>query len=183
MFVRPNILRTLRRTMIRFLIEHGSDSPNFTSFSKCLWWDASFGPNLRQTRSRRHVRECRLKSSQVSILSSSLTGNSTNYYLSLSLQDKAAPSTSQQINRFPSKRVKNLVTPSSIFIFIFSSSTGELCSQPIRGNDRRIGRMFPEHVERSFLDHGYSFDEYFQLGSRREVRPIKNQLASPNISN
>ena len=50
-------------------------------------------------------------------------------------------------------------------IFIFSSSTGELCSQPIRGNDRQIGRMFPEHVERSFLDPEYSFDEYFQLGS------------------
>ena len=39
------------------------------------------------------------------------------------------------------------------------------------------------HVERSFLDPEYSFDEYFQLGSRREVRPIKNELASPNTSN
>ena len=29
----------------------------------------------------------------------------------------------------------------------------------------------------------YSFDEYFQLGSRRKVGPIKNQLASPNTSN
>ena len=81
-----------------------------------------------------------------------------------------------QVNKFPPKGVKNLATPSSIFIFIFSSSTGELCSQPIRGNVRRIGRMFPEHVKRSFLDPEYSFDEYFQLGSRRKVRPIKNQL-------
>ena len=110
-------------------------------------------------------------------------GNSTNYYLILGLPDKSAPPTSQQINKFPPKRVKNLATPSSIFIFIFSSSTGELCSQPIRGNDRRIGRMFPKHAERSFLDPEYSFDEYFQLGSRRKVRPIKNQLASPNTSN
>ena len=69
------------------------------------------------------------------------------------------------------KRVENLATPSSIFIFIFSSSTGELRSQPIRGNDRRIGRMFPEHVERSFLDPEFSFDEYFQLGSRKKVQP------------
>ena len=69
------------------------------------------------------------------------------------------------------------------FIFIFSSSTGELCSQPIRGNDHRIGRMFPEHVERRFLDPEYSFDEYFQLGSRSKVPPVKNQLASPNTSN
>ena len=43
--------------------------------------------------------------------------------------------------------------------------------------------MFPEHVERSFSDPEYSFDEYFQLGSRRKVGPIKNQLASPNNSN
>ena len=116
--------------------------------------------------------------SQVSILSSSLTGY-FNYYLILGLRDKAAPPTSQQINKFPPKRVKDLATPSSIFICIFSSSTGEA----IRGNDRPIGRMFPEHVERSLLDPEYSFDEYFQHGSRRKVGPIKNQLASPNTSN
>ena len=44
-----------------------------------------------------------------------------------------------------------------------SSSTGELCSQPIR----RIGRMFPEHVERSFLDPEYSF-----VAVRRILRTI-----------
>ena len=93
-------------------------------------------------------------------------------------RDKSAPPTSQQIKKFPPKRAKNLATPSSIFIFISSSSTGELCSQPIRGKVRRIGRMFPEHVERRFLDPEYSFYEYFQLGSRRKVRPIKNQIGS-----
>ena len=31
--------------------------------------------------------------------------------------------------------------------------------------------MFPEHVEWSFLDPEYSFDEYFQLASQRKVRP------------
>ena len=56
------------------------------------------------------------------------------------------------------------------------SSTGELCSQPIIGKVRRIGRMFPEHVERSFLD-----PEYFQLGSRRKVRPIKNGLNASGL--
>ena len=49
-------------------------------------------------------------------------------------------------------------------------------SQPIKASDRRIGRMFPEQVERSFLDPEYSFDEYFQLGSRTNIRPIKNGL-------
>ena len=43
--------------------------------------------------------------------------------------------------------------------------------------------MLPEHVEQSFLDPEYSFDEYFQLGLQRKVGPIKNQLASPNTSN
>ena len=176
--------------MIRFLIEllvrrtwFGQSKLYFV-----LNWlviDASFGSNLRQTRSRQHDRKCRLKPSYVKSVyfHHPSQGNSTNYYLILGLRDKAAPPTSQQINKFPPKRVKNLATPSSIFIFIFSSSTGELCSQPIRGNDRRIGRMFPEHVERSFSDPEYSFDEYFQLGSRRKVGPIKNQLVSPNTSN
>ena len=84
-------------------------------------------------------------------------GSSANYYLILGPPDKAAPPTSQQINRFPPKRVKNLATPSSICIFISSSFTREFFSQPIRGNVRRIGRMFPEHVEQSFLDHEYNF--------------------------
>ena len=141
---------------------------------------------MRQTRSRQHDRKCRLKSSQVKSIyfNHPSQGNSTNYYLILgSPRQIPQVNTSQQINKFPSKRVKNLATPSYIFIFIFSWSTGELCSQPIRGNDRPTGRMFPEHVERSFLDPEYSFDEYFQLGSRRKVGPIKNQLALPNTSN
>ena len=133
--------------------------------------------------SRQHDRKCRLKSCQVKSIyfNHPSQGNSTNYDLILGLRDKAAPSTSQQINKFPLKRVKNLATLSSIFVF--SSFTGELCSQPITGNDRQLGRMFPEHVEQRFLDPEYSFDEYFQLGSRRKVGPIKNQLASPNTSN
>ena len=115
-------------------------------------------------------------------------GNSTNYYLILGFRDKAAPPTSQQINKFPPKRVKNLPTPSSIFIFISSSSTGEFCSQPIRGNVRRIVRMFPGHVERSFLDPEYSFVAVRRILPTRpvreaKVRPIKNQLGSPNTSN
>ena len=136
---------------------------------------------MRQTRSRQPDRKCRLKSSQYTFIIPHIH-HSTNYFLILGLRDKAAPPTSQQINSLP-KRVKNLVTPSSIFIFVFSSSTGELCSQPIRDNDRRIRRVFREHVEQSFLDPEYSFDEFIQLGSRRKFRPIKNQLASPNTSN
>ena len=131
-----------------------------------------------RTCGRQHDRTCRLKSIYFNHPSQ---GNSTNYYLFLGLRDKAAPPTSQQINKFPPKRVKNLATPSSIFIFVFSSSTGELCSQPIRGNDRPIGRMFLEHVERSFLDPEGIFAEYFQLGSRRNIRPVKNGLKTLDV--
>ena len=134
-------------------------------------------------RSRQHDRKCRLSQVTSIYFNHPSQGNSTNYYLILGLRDKAALPTSQQINKFPPKQGKNLATPSSIFIFIFSSFTGELCSQPIRSNVHRTGRMFPEHVERKFLDPKYSFDAYFLLGSRRKVCPIKNQLGSPNTSN
>ena len=122
-----------------------------------------------RTCSRQHDRKCRLKSSEVKSIyfNHPSQGNSPNCYLILGLRDKAAPSTSQQINKFLPKRVKNLATPSSIFFFFLFFIHRELCSQPVRGNDRPIGRMFPEHVERRFLDPEYSFDEYFQLGSRR----------------
>ena len=107
-----------------------------------------------ETRSRQHDRKCRLKSSQYTLIIPHRVIQLTTISFWV-LRDKAAPSTSQQINKFPSKRVKNLATPSSIFIFVFSPFTGELCSQPIRGNDRPIGRMFPEHVERRFSDPEY----------------------------
>ena len=103
-------------------------------------------------------------------------GNSTKYYLILGHRDKAAPSTSQQIQKVPPKRVKNLATPSSIFIFISSSSTGELCSQPVRGNVHRIGRMFPEHVKWSFLDPEYSFVAVWRILPTRFVKQKFAQL-------
>ena len=176
--------------MIRFLIEHlvrriwfGQSRLYF--ILNWLVMRCKLRPELAADAQRQHDRKCRLKSSQ----SSQYTLIIPHRVIQLTnisfwvLRDKAAPSTSQQINKFPSKRVKNLATSSSIFIFVFSPFTGELCSQPISGNDRPIGRMFPEHVERRFLDPEYSLDEYFQLGSRRKVGPIKNQLASPNTSN
>ena len=90
---------------------------------------------MRQTRSRQHDQKCRLKSIYFNHPSQ---GNSINFYLILGPRDKAAPPTSQKINKFPPKRVKNLAKPSSIFIYISSSTTGELCSHPTRSNVRRI---------------------------------------------
>ena len=56
-----------------------------------------------------------------------------------------------------------------------------LRSQPITGKVRRMGRIFPEHVERSFLDPEYSF--VANCIREAKVRPIKNQLYSPNTPN
>ena len=136
-------------------------------------------PELAADASRQHDQKCRLKSSQYTFIIPHRVIQLTTISFWVSETRLPLP----QVNKFPLKRVKNLATSSSIFIFIFSSSTGELCSQPITGNDCQIGRMFPEHVERSFLDPEYSFDEYFQLGSRRKVRPIKKQLGSSKTSN
>ena len=123
MFVCPNILRNYDS-----FLNWTFSSPNMvrtvqTLLHSQLAWNEmqAFGPNLRQTRSRQHDRKCRLKSSQVKsiYLNHPSQGNSTNYYLILGLRDKAAPSTSPQINKFPPKRVKNLATPSCIFFFPF----------------------------------------------------------------
>jgi len=109
--------------------------------------DASFGPNLRQTSSRQHNRKCRLKSSHVKTIyfNHPSQGNSANYYLILGLRDKAAPSTSQQINKFPQKRVKNPATQSSSFFPSFFLihrrallSTNQRQCSSIRANVRRI---------------------------------------------
>ena len=158
------MVRTVRRTLLR-------------SQLACNEMQASARISCgRRAALRQHDRKCRLKSSQAKSIyfNHPSQGNSTNYYLILGPQDKAASATSQQINKFPPKQVKNPVTLSSIFISISSSSTGELCSQPIRCNVCRIGRMFPEHVKRSFWTPNIAssqFDEYSQLGSRSKSSP------------
>ena len=124
---------------------------------------------MRQKRSRQRHPKCRLKSSQVKSIyfNHPSQGNSSNYYVILGPRDKAVPPTSQQIKQFPPKRLKYLAPPSSIFIFISSSSIQELCFQPVRGNVRQTGRMFPEHGERSFSDPEYTF-----VAVRRILRTI-----------
>ena len=105
----------------------------------------------------------------------------------MSQRQGCASHKSTHFQKIPPKQVKYLATPSSIFIFISSSSTGELCSQPVRGNVRRTGRMFPEHVERSFSDPEYSFVAVGRIlrtiFAKQKVRPIKNQLYSSNTPN
>ena len=126
-------------------------------------------------------------------------GNSTNYYLILGLRDKAAPPTSQQINKFPSKRVKNLATPSSFFSFFFFSflhsqessalsqseamivEQGE-CSQNMMieafqtPNIASTNTSNQVHEEKFAQLRTNQLHRILPLGSRRNVRPIKNGL-------
>ena len=103
---------------------------------------------------RQHDQKCRVKSSQYTLIIPHRVIQLTTISFWVPETRLCLP----QVNKYkkiPPKRVKNLATPSSFFIS--SSSTGEPCSQPIRGNVRQIGRMFPEHVEQSFLNPEYSF--------------------------
>ena len=139
---------------------------------------------MRKTRRRQHDRKCRLKSSQAKSIYFNHPSQG-NYYLILGHRDKAAPPTTQQINKFPPKRVKNLATPSSIFIFISSSSTGELCSQPIKAVFVEYGECSQNMLSEAFWTPNIAssqFEEYSQLGLRRKVCPIKNQLGLLNTS-
>ena len=141
---------------------------------------ASFGPNLQQKRSTHHEPKCRLKSSQVKSIyfNHPSEGNSTNYYIMLGPRDKAAPPTSQQIGQFSPTRVKYRHGHPFFFFFLPHPQESSLCSQPIRGNVRRTGRIFPEHVERSFLDPEHSFVAVRRITGTRFVKQKFLQLST-----
>ena len=101
-------------------------------------------------------------------------GNWTNYYIMLGPRDKAAPPTSQQIGQFPLKWGKYWHCHPFLFLFLPHPQESSLCSQPIRGNVRRTGRIFPEHVEQSFLDPEYS---YITVWWTPQTISVKQKLA------
>ena len=98
------------------------------------------------------------------------------------------PPTSQQIKIFPPKRVKYLATPSSLFFSFFSSlSTGELSA--LSQSETRfveLGKYSQNMLNEAFLDPEYSFvvvRRILRIYREAKVRPIKNQLYSPNTPN
>ena len=97
----PKILRTVRRTMIRFLIELLVRRTWFGQFDEIY-----FVLNWLVMRCRQHDRKCRLKSSQYTLIIPHRVIQLTAISFCVP-RDKAAPPTSQQINKFPPKRVKN----------------------------------------------------------------------------
>ena len=110
----------------------------------------------RSAADSRHDPKCRLKSSQVKSIyfNHPSQGNSTIF---LGPRNKAMPPTSQQLGQFPLKRVKYRHRHPFLVFFLPDPHERSLCSQPIRGKVRRTGRIFPEHVERSFSGPEYSF--------------------------
>ena len=109
----PNILRTLRRTMIRFLIEllvrrtwFGQSKLLLRSQLARNEMQASARTCGRRAADSMIKKKCRLKSSQVKSIyfNHPSQGNSTNCYIILGPRDKAAPPTSQQISKFPLKQ-------------------------------------------------------------------------------
>ena len=110
-------------------------------------------------RSRQHDPKCRLKSSHVKPIyfNHPSWGNSTNYYVILGPRDKAVPPTSQQIKKSLGSEWNISQHRHPFLLSFFLIHRRALCSQPIRDNVHWTGRMFPEHVEQSFLDPKYSF--------------------------
>ena len=80
-------------------------------------------------------------------------------------------------NRPFSSEASEVSTPSSIF-FLFLPHPQESClsSQPIRGKVRRIGRMFPEYAERSFLGSEYTVVAVRRISSTRFAKLTFAQL-------
>ena len=94
-------------------------------------------------------------------------GNWTNYYIILGPRDKDAPPTSQQINKFPPGEASEVRSDAvSHYFSFFLIHRRALRTQPIRAKVRQIGRIFPEHVERSF-----SVDPEYIIVAVRRILP------------
>ena len=131
---------------------------------------------MRQKRSRQHDPKCRLNIIPHRVIQLYHSGSQRQGCASHSSTNKKIPSEASEI---PSDTIIHLV--------FFLIHTKALRSQPVRGKVHRIGRIFPEHTERSFLDPEYIFvrsstntPNYIR---EAKVRPIKNQLYSPNTPN
>ena len=121
----PNILRTVQRTIIYFsvgLLVRWTWFGQVDKLDFVLNWlimRCKLQPKLAAKAQQTAWSKCRLQSRQVKSIcfNHPSQGKPTNYYVILGPRDKAAPPTSQQLKKFPPKRVKYLATPSSIFIF------------------------------------------------------------------
>ena len=141
-----------------------------------------------QKRSRQHDQRCRLNSSQFKSVyfNHPSQGNSTNYYIILGPRDKAAPPASQQIGQFPPKRVKYRHGHPVLFLFLPHSQESSLLSTNQRQrspNWANIPRTCWANLFRPRIQLRRSWTNNPNYIREAKVRPIKNQLHSPNIPN
>ena len=158
----PNILRTVQRTIIYFSVELLVRWTWFGQVDKLdfvLNWlimRCKLQPKLAAKAQQTAWSKCRLQSRQVKSIYFNHPSQSNSTVI-LYPRDTAATPTSQQIGQFPLKRVKYQHHHPLFFFFLPHPQESSLCSQPIRGKICWIGRIFPKHVEQSFLNPEYSF--------------------------
>ena len=106
--------------MIRFLIELLVRRTWFGQFEEftCSQLACNEMQALARTCSRQHDRKCRLKSSQYTLIIPLRVIQLTTISFYVSQTRLRLPQV-KKINKFPLKRVKNLATPSSIFLLFF----------------------------------------------------------------
>ena len=132
---------------------------------------------MRQKCSRQHDSKCSLKSSQYTLINPNRVIQLTTISFWVpetrlrlrQVKKKEEKEEEKRRGKFPPKRVMYRHGHPFLFLFLLHPQESSRCSQPIRGNVCRTGRIFPEHVERSFLDPNTAssqFDEYPELGSR-----------------
>ena len=183
-----NILRTVRRTMIRFLIElivrrtwFGQSKLYFVL--NWLVMRCNLRPELAADAQQTAWSKMQPKVKSIYFNHPS-QGHSTKYCL----RDKAAPPTSQQINKFPPKRVKNLAKP-SIFIFIFIFLLFIFLHPQESSALSQSEAMFVEKGEcsQNMLSEALwtfvAVRRILPTGFAKKSSPIKSQLGSPNTSN
>ena len=144
-----NVLLNWAQMNFSFAKHSLDSSTNYTSFLNWLIMRCKFRPELVA-----EVQQMAISKMQVQVKSVYFNhppqGNSANYYIILDPRDMASPPTSQQIGKFPPKRCEVLTPKRHPFVFFFLPHPQE--SSTLSESVRRTGRMFPEHVERSFLD-------------------------------
>ena len=157
----PNILRTDRRNIIRFLTELLLRRTWFRQFDEICFvlnWlimrckrRPGLAAEAQQTAWLQNVGE----SSQYTLIIPHRVIQLTTisfWFLETRLR---LPQVNKQVNSLRSEWSIDTVIHFYFYFFLIHRRT--LCSPPIRGNIRRTGRIFPEHAERSFLDPEYSF--------------------------
>ena len=128
-------------------------------------------PEPVATRSRQHDPKCRLKSNQYTLI----IPHKVIHLLCHSGSQKQSCAYHKSTNRSVPSEASEVSTASSIFIFISSSSTGELSAlSQSEARFAKIGEYSQNMLREAFWSPTIAsshFDEYLELGSRSKHSP------------